>query len=77
MDLRAADETTLRALVAEPQQAFEFTESDATIHFQRESSEVTLGASYARPVATVPLVELSLQVERFLARLVESSSEAS
>lgn len=59
------------ALVAEPQQTFEFSESDATIHFRRESGEVTLEASYARAVATVPLVELSLQVERFSARVIE------
>ncbi len=57
-------------LVVDARETFEFTESDAAIEFERQAENVTLEASYAPARAVVSHVELSLQAERFLARVV-------
>lgn len=58
-------------LVVDAHETFEFTESDATIEFERQDENVRLDASYAPAGAEVSHVELSLQAERFLARVVD------
>lgn len=58
------------ALVAQAQQTFEFTESEATLDFVREDARVRIEASYVPAVAHVAHVELSLQAEHFLSRMV-------
>lgn len=59
------------ALVKEDHEKFEFSESDATIEFSRHDGVVRLKANYAPATAELPYVELSLQAERFLVRVVE------
>jgi hypothetical protein len=64
------------ALAAEKVQTFEFTESDAALVFRREESPIEVSANYAEGTAKVAFVEFSLQVERFVARLVDEFGQA-
>jgi hypothetical protein len=51
------------------EQIFEYTESDATICFKREGSEVIISANYATGEARVPLNELKTSVDSFVERV--------
>jgi hypothetical protein len=51
-------------------QSFEFTESDAELVFEREGSMVKIEANYVPVTAEVPHVDLSVDAERFLARVI-------
>ncbi len=51
---------------------FEFTESDATLQFQRTNNRVIISASYVPCRAEVPIAEFALAVAAFSRRLVDS-----
>ena len=53
---------------------FDFTESDATLEFKRESSTVIISPSYVKCHAIVPLVDLARAVDSVSRRLVETIS---
>ncbi len=48
---------------------FEFTESDATLQFERHGQEMTIRGSYATGEITVPFAAFTDQVEDFARRL--------
>lgn len=58
------------ALGASDYETFEFTESDDVIEFTRRDGGIRLEASYVKASAEVSYAELSLEAERFLARLL-------
>jgi hypothetical protein len=51
---------------------FEFTESDATLRFQRTNNRVMISASYVPCRAEAPIAEFVLAVEAFSRRLVDN-----
>ena len=51
------------------EETFEFTESDDTIWFKREGSEVNISTSYATGEARVALDELKTSVDYFVQRV--------
>ena len=54
---------------AEGSETFEFTESEATLQFDRVGEEVTITSSYAPGEIRVPLPEFKYQVDDFARRL--------
>jgi hypothetical protein len=48
---------------------FEFTESDATLHFDRRGAEITVGGSYAVGEITLPFVAFCERATDFARRL--------
>lgn len=68
--LRAGAASDTGGLLAGDEELFEFTESDASIRFRRHDETITVETDYAAAPAEVRYVELSLEVERFLARVV-------
>lgn len=71
LDLALGLRSIAGALVEGEERVFEFTESDATIVFRRHGGTVEVTASYVDGAAEVPYVELSLESERFVARVLE------
>jgi hypothetical protein len=52
-----------------PEDKFVFTESDATICFKREGSEVNVSTNYTTGEASVPLDELRTAIDSFAQRV--------
>lgn len=71
LDFALSLQAIVEALATQPKELFEFTESEAAIHFTRMGDQVRLEASYAQPSAEVRYVELRGAVERFLARVLD------
>ena len=71
LDFALALQAIVASLATEPEELFEFTESEATIGFKRVGENVRIEASYAQPPAEVGYPELRGTVERFLARLLD------
>jgi hypothetical protein len=76
LDFAVALRSIARTLETEPHAAFEFTESPATIEFDREGDVVSVRASYATETAQVPYAELREAAEAFLARVVDDLTTA-
>jgi hypothetical protein len=57
------------AAVAEGSEVFEFTESEATLEFQRQGHEVAISGSYAPGKVMVPLPVFKEQVNELARRL--------
>jgi hypothetical protein len=55
--------------VEEGSETFEFTESEATLKFERQGQEVAISGSYAPGVVRVPLPVFKDQVREFAQRL--------
>jgi hypothetical protein len=55
--------------VTEGTETFEFTESDATLQFNRRGEEMTISGSYAAGEITVPFAAFGEQVRDFARRL--------
>src|SRR4051812_26768043 len=60
-----------RSLSGRVEEVFEFTESDAAIHFRRSDAMVEVTANYVGSLATLEHAELSREAERFLRRVVD------
>jgi hypothetical protein len=56
-------------LVAEGSETFEFTESEATLQFERIGDQVAIEASYAPGRITLPLCDFTNRVEELTSRL--------
>ena len=50
---------------------FEFTESEATIHFKRLDDSISISASYAPSTAQISLTEFTNAVARFSAKVAD------
>jgi hypothetical protein len=57
------------AAVEEGSETFEFTESEATLKFERQGQEVAISGSYAPGIVRVPLTVFNDQVAQFARRL--------
>lgn len=57
-------------VVGGAEELFEFTDSEASIEFRRHGDLLTIEADYADAPVDGPYLEFSLEVERFLARVV-------
>jgi hypothetical protein len=55
--------------VTEGSETFEFTESDATLRFERRGEEIIIRGSYASGEITVPFTEFGEQAQDFARRL--------
>ena len=55
--------------VEEGSETFEFTESEATLKFERQGQEVAISGSYAPGIVRVPLPVFKHQVKEFARRL--------
>ena len=53
-------------------ETFEFTESEATLRFQRTNNRVKISASYVPCLAEVPIAEFALVVDAFWRRLMST-----
>jgi hypothetical protein len=71
LDFALSMRTIVGGLGAVGEETFEFTESEATIDFTRTDGGVRIDADYTSTVADVQYVELSLEAERFLARVIK------
>jgi hypothetical protein len=76
LDFALALQAIVEALATEPREEFEFTESDATISFERDHDRVRIEASYTDDLAEVPYVELRNASEAFLARVLSELAAA-
>jgi hypothetical protein len=76
LDFALALQAIVEALATEPREAFEFTESDATISFEREDDRVRIEATYTADSAAVMYVELRTAAEGFLARVLDELAAA-
>src|SRR5216683_1742235 len=54
---------------------FEFTESDATLRFERDADSVIISAGYAIGSARVALAEFGEAVDGFLRRMIETIAQ--
>jgi hypothetical protein len=55
--------------VEEGSETFEFTESEATLKFERQGQEVAISGSYAQGIVRAPLPVFKHQVKEFARRL--------
>jgi hypothetical protein len=76
LDFAVALHAIAHALDAEPHGAFGFTESDATLEFDRDGDVVKVRASYAPGIGEVPYVEFVDAADRFLGRVVGDLTSA-
>jgi hypothetical protein len=76
LDFAVALHAIAHALDTEPHAVFEFTESTATIEFDRDGDVVKVQASYAPAIAEVPYAELVDAADRFRARVVDDLTSA-
>jgi hypothetical protein len=70
LDFALALRAVAGALVSTDREQLGFTESDAEIDFRRQGDVIRVEADYAPGTGEVPLVDLSLESERFLARMI-------
>jgi hypothetical protein len=75
LDFALALRAITSALAESDHETFEFTESDATIEFTKRNGKIRLEAGYADASADVDYAELSLEAERFAARLLRELGE--
>ena len=70
VDLAASFSAIARKLASESvKEAFEFTESDAWIRFERKADQVIVSASYQPDSAETTLHKLTTEIERFSEKL--------
>ena len=76
LDFAVALHAIAHAIDTGPHGVFKFTESDATIEFDRDGDVVKVQASYAPGIAEVPYAEFVEAADAFLGRVVGDLTSA-
>lgn len=71
LDFAVCLKTIVEGLAIGRSEAFEFTESDAKLQFERRDDSVHLSANYVPDLAEVAYDELLTEVRAFAARVIE------